>query len=93
MKGALSNLARSPHPITRLRAIHELRLAADDALDRLKREAVVELECVDEHKGGCGGGVALRPSLTGTGTPIPRCDVHWIMRLEWQAEHQSLHVA
>jgi hypothetical protein len=33
---------------------------------------------------GCRGPVQLRESLTGTGTPIPRCDKHWDDRLDLQ---------
>jgi hypothetical protein len=33
------------------------------------------------------GEVLYRPSLTGTGTPIPRCDHHWEERLVFQEEH------
>jgi hypothetical protein len=40
-----------------------------------------ELECIDDHNGGCSGGIEYRPSLTGTGTAIPRCDKHWTDRL------------
>lgn len=47
--------------------------------------------CLDDHKGGCEGAVELRPSLTGTGTPIPRCDHHWAERLEWQEEHTTIY--
>lgn len=49
--------------------------------------AVETIECLDDHKGGCSGAVELRPSLSGTGTPIPRCDAHWAARLDWQDEH------
>lgn len=44
-------------------------------------------ECLDRHKGGCSGNVEYRMSLSGTGTPIPRCDKHWEERLDWQEEH------
>ena len=47
--------------------------------------------CLDEHKGGCGGPVELRMSLTGTGTPIPRCDRHWQARLEFQEAHERVY--
>lgn len=49
------------------------------------------LECLDDHKGGCRGEVQLRPSLTGTGMPIPRCDAHWEARLDWQEEHDRVY--
>lgn len=48
-------------------------------------------ECLDRHKGGCEGNVEWRPSLTGTGTPIARCDHHWQQRLEWQEQHTSVY--
>ncbi len=44
-------------------------------------------ECLDRHKGGCKGEVEYRMSLSGTGTPIPRCDHHWQERLDWQETH------
>ena len=46
-------------------------------------------ECLDEHKGGCKGNVEYRSSLTGTGTPIPRCDKHWEERLDKEDELRS----
>lgn len=49
------------------------------------------LECLDEHKGGCEGQVELRPSLTGTGTRIARCDAHWQARLDWQEDHDRVY--
>lgn len=49
------------------------------------------LTCLDEHKGGCSGTVELRPSLTGTGTAIARCDGHWQARLDWQEEHDRIY--
>lgn len=45
------------------------------------------LTCLDVRKGNCHGDVELRPSLTGTGTSIARCDRHWEERLAWQEEH------
>lgn len=44
------------------------------------------ITCLDSHKRGCGGETVLRPSLSGTGTPIARCDVHWDRRLRLQNE-------
>ena len=38
-------------------------------------------ECI-ENPDECRGEVEMRPSLTGTGTTIPRCDHHWDLRLE-----------
>lgn len=49
------------------------------------------LKCIDSRKGDCAGEVRLRPSLTGTGMPIPRCDHHWELRLEWQEEHERIY--
>jgi len=44
-------------------------------------------KCLDAHKGNCQGEVKLRESLSGTGTPIPRCDFHWDKRLDFQQDH------
>ncbi len=41
-------------------------------------------ECLNRHDGNCSGNVEYRESLSGTGTPIPRCDGHWSERLELQ---------
>lgn len=41
-------------------------------------------DCLDDHKGDCKGPVEYRPSLSGTGTAIPRCDKHWEDRLDEQ---------
>ena len=49
------------------------------------------IECIDDHRGECSGPVELRPSLTGTGTPIPRCDLHWDIRLEKEDELRSVY--
>lgn len=46
-----------------------------------------ELACLDERDSQCIGTVHMRESLSGTGTPIPRCDGHWEKRLKWQEEH------
>lgn len=46
--------------------------------------------CIDRPEGGgtpCVGRTELRESLSGTGTPIPRCEGHWQARLAWQLEH------
>lgn len=40
------------------------------------------LECIDDHKSECNGTIEYRMSLSGTGTPIPRCDKHWDERLD-----------
>jgi hypothetical protein len=42
------------------------------------------MECVNADKGNCRGDVELRPSLTGTGLSIARCDRHWEERLDEQ---------
>lgn len=48
--------------------------------------AMTALRCVDHrHPDQCGGPVQLRESLTGTGTPIARCDTAWADRLDLQA--------
>jgi len=41
-----------------------------------------ELECLDSYNSSCVGVIELRPSLTGTGTSIPRCNKHWEDRLD-----------
>lgn len=52
-----------------------------------------ELECLDKYKGGCFGAVELRPSLSGTGTAIARCDFHWEERLiEQERIEETYHV-
>lgn len=51
---------------------------------KVKKEAVVR-ECID-NPAECRGVVEMRPSLTGTGTAIPRCDGHWEQRLEREEE-------
>lgn len=40
--------------------------------------------CIDRHGSGeeCDGPTVLRPSLSGTGTSIARCDRHWERRLD-----------
>ena len=45
--------------------------------------------CIEHHTDECGGVVEFRESLTGTGTPIPRCDNHWDKRLAWQERHDQ----
>lgn len=45
-----------------------------------------KLECIESHKDTCRGVVELRESLSGTGTPIARCDFHWSKRLDLQHE-------
>lgn len=42
-------------------------------------------ECID-NPDECHGSVEMRPSLTGTGTAIPRCDFHWEVRLTREEE-------
>ena len=41
-------------------------------------------DCIDVE--GHSGKVEYRESLSGTGTPIPRCDGHWAKRLEKQRQ-------
>ena len=43
-------------------------------------------ECLDDGDGKCAGAVQYRESLSGTGTPIPRCGHHWTERLKLQRE-------
>lgn len=49
------------------------------------------MRCIERHKENCEGEVELRESLSGTGTPIPRCDKHWGDRLEAQTEHNKVY--
>lgn len=42
--------------------------------------------CIERHTQACRGEVEYRPSLSGTGTPIPRCDFHWHRRCDLQDE-------
>lgn len=48
-------------------------------------------ECLDANRGGCRGPVELRPSLTGTGMAIPRCDAHWSKRLDQEQEWRAVY--
>lgn len=41
-------------------------------------------DCLDHGNGECTGAVEYRMSLSGTGTPIARCDGHWAKRLDEQ---------
>jgi len=45
------------------------------------------MTCIEEHRGDCSGATDDRPSLSGTGTPIARCDYHWAARLRTQEQH------
>lgn len=47
-----------------------------------------KLECL-EHGPDCSGVVEYRPSLSGTGMAIERCDFHWEKRLEKEDEIQE----
>jgi hypothetical protein len=51
------------------------------------------LRCLDRPRADtgdpeCTGTVELRPSLSGTGTPIARCDGHWAARQAFQRRHE-----
>ena len=48
------------------------------------------VECID-NPDECGGEVELRPSLTGTGTSIARCDRHWWLRLQREEELRKVY--
>lgn len=50
-----------------------------------------EPECIQRHDGTCHGAVEHRPSLTGTGTRIPRCEHHWERRLQAEEEHRQIY--
>ena len=49
----------------------------------------VMASCIEAHKGDCRGETIPRESLSGTGTPIDRCDHPWEERLDWQADHNQ----
>lgn len=42
------------------------------------------LECLDRHKTACSGPVEYRMALSATGVSFPRCEKHWIERLDVQ---------
>ncbi len=48
-------------------------------------------ECLEQRKGNCDGETILRESLTGTGTPIARCDFHQELRLQKQEVHEVIY--
>lgn len=48
-----------------------------------------KLECLQSDSGNCRGAVELRPSLTGTGTAIARCDSHWAARLDLEDDFDA----
>ena len=49
-----------------------------------------EITCIDDWSDTpCKGETLLRESLSGTGTPIARCDAHWAARLDREAEIRS----
>jgi hypothetical protein len=75
-----------------VRAIESGELT-DDHFARLPQHVrdAVELAmnpptCLDAHSARerCAGATEYRESLSGTGTPIPRCDAHWSARLREQ---------
>lgn len=45
-------------------------------------------DCIEHNPAAddCEGNTELRMSLSGTGTPIARCDGHWSKRLDLQAD-------
>jgi hypothetical protein len=47
-------------------------------------------ECLEFAAGGCSGRVEYRPSLSGTGTQIRRCDAHWEKAVQQDAEHRTV---
>lgn len=49
-------------------------------------ESEPDLECLDDHKGGCKGPVEYRFALSATGRSFPRCDAHWEKRLDEEEE-------
>jgi hypothetical protein len=53
-----------------------------------KTDTLERTDCIehDPTNDDCKGSVELRESLSGTGTPIPRCDGHWEKRLDLQDE-------
>lgn len=48
-------------------------------------------ECLDRRKGDCQGEVKYHLSLAGTGTPIPRCEHHWELRLQQHEQHLEIY--
>ncbi len=46
-------------------------------------------ECINDYDERCRGTIEYRMSLSGTGKPIPRCDLHWRERLDLQDEINS----
>lgn len=50
-----------------------------------------EEECLEFRSGECSGRVEHRPSLSGTGMQIARCDAHWERAVQWDAEHRSVY--
>lgn len=42
------------------------------------------LECLDDHDGQCHGPIEYRMALSATGRSFPRCEHHWIKRLDEQ---------
>ena len=53
---------------------------------RFEDELIEPLKCMDRRDGNCRGPVEYRESLSGTGTPMKRCDGHHEKRLEKQRE-------
>lgn len=49
------------------------------------------MKCLDEWTGRCAGTVELRESLSGTGTMISRCDLHYEERLRKEEEHRQVY--
>ncbi len=48
-------------------------------------------DCLQHGDGRCEGETLFRESLSGTGTPIKRCDRHWELRLEQHARHLEVY--
>ena len=42
------------------------------------------LKCLDDHDGDCEGDIEYRMALSSTGRSFPRCDKHWLTRLDVQ---------
>ena len=52
--------------------------------DELEGTGVGLMRCIESRRGTCKGDVEPRESLSGTGTPIARCDHHYDLRLDEQ---------
>lgn len=75
----MAKLDPTPYPFPALTS-DRTTTTNDDNLD----ECGDPLECINDQdeSNPCKGTIEYRPSLTGTGTAIPRCAHHWNKRLD-----------